>query len=107
MTSLENKIRGALFGVAAGDALGAPLEFMSEQEIRRQYGTVKEMIGGGWLDVEPGEVTDDTQMTVAAALAVAMHPENPAPYAGQNFVQWALKDPKDIGGTCRSSIFNA
>lgn len=107
MTNLANKIGGALFGVAVGDALGAPLEFMSEQEIQRRYGTVKEMIGGGWLNVKPGEVTDDTQMTVAAALAVAMHPENPAPYAGQNFAQWAMGGPKDIGGTCRSAITNA
>lgn len=107
MTNLANKIGGALFGVAVGDALGAPLEFVGEQEIQRRYGTVKEMIGGGWLNVKPGEVTDDTQMTVAAALAVAMHPENPAPYAGQNFAQWAMGGPKDIGGTCRSAITNA
>lgn len=107
MTNLANKIGGALFGVAVGDAFGAPLEFLSEQEIQRRYGTVKEMIGGGWLNVKPGEVTDDTQMTVAAALAVAMHPENPAPYAGQNFAQWAMGGPKDIGGTCRSAITNA
>lgn len=107
MTNLANKIGGALFGVAVGDALGAPLEFMSEQEIKRRYGTVKEMIGGGWLNVNPGEVTDDTQMTVAAALAVAMHPDNPAPYAGQFFAQWAMGGPKDIGGTCRSAITNA
>lgn len=107
MTNLANKIGGALFGVAVGDALGAPLEFMSEQEIKRRYGIVKEMIGGGWLNVKPGEVTDDTQMTVAAALAVAMHPDNPAPHAGQFFAQWAMGGPKDIGGTCRSAITNA
>lgn len=107
MTNLADKIGGALFGVAVGDALGAPLEFMSAKEIRRKHGMVKEMIGGGWLNVKPGEVTDDTQMTLAAALAIAMHPDNPVPYAGQNFAQWAMGGPKDIGGTCRSAITNA
>ena len=68
MTNLANKIGGALFGVAVGDALGAPLEFMNAKEIQHKHGTVKEMIGGGWLNVKPGEVTDDTQMTIAAAL---------------------------------------
>lgn len=108
MTKLANKIRGALYGVAVGDALGAPLEFMSAAEIIGKYGSaVKEMLSGRWLNVEPGEVTDDTQMTVAAALAIAMHPEEPEPYAGQNFVKWALSGPKDIGGTCHSAISNA
>ena len=59
-------------GVAVGDALGAPLEFMTAEEIRRRYGgPVTEMIGGGWLSVEPGEVTDDTQMTLAVAEGIA------------------------------------
>ena len=31
---MKDKILGALFGVAVGDALGAPLEFMSEKEIK-------------------------------------------------------------------------
>lgn len=107
MTDLADKIGGALFGVAVGDALGAPLEFMNEEEIRHKHGTVKEMIGGGWLDVEPGEVTDDTQMTIATAQGIAMHPENPEPWVGRNFAEWALGGPKDIGGTCSSAITNA
>ena len=32
MTNLANKIGGALFGVAVGDALGAPLEFMMQRK---------------------------------------------------------------------------
>ena len=43
----KNRILGALFGVAIGDALGAPLEFMNAREIRQKHGTVAEMIGGG------------------------------------------------------------
>lgn len=93
MTNLANKIGGALFGVAVGDALGAPLEFMNAKEIQHKHGTVKEMIGGGWLNVKPGEVTDDTQMTIAAALGVAMHPENPEPWAGKHFAEWAMGGP--------------
>ncbi len=42
-----------MLGVTIGDALGVPLEFMSADEIQRKHGTVREMIGGGWLHVEP------------------------------------------------------
>ena len=50
-TKQKNAIKGALYGVAIGDALGAPLEFMSAKEIANRHGKVTEMIGGGWLNV--------------------------------------------------------
>ncbi|NGY80838.1 hypothetical protein F6Y03_00540 [Bacillus megaterium] len=62
-----DRIKGGLFGLAIGDALGATTEFMSAEEIRGTYGKVTDIIGGGWLDLPPGEVTDDTAMTIAVA----------------------------------------
>ena len=57
-----DRYEGAMIGVAIGDALGAPLEFCGARQILAEHGEpVREMIGGGWLSVEPGEVTDDTQ----------------------------------------------
>lgn len=44
MTQLD-KFLGCIVGLAVGDALGAPLEFLSPHEIREVRGT----IGGGWL----------------------------------------------------------
>jgi len=107
MKNLRNKIAGALYGVAIGDALGAPLEFMSKDEITRKHGRVTEMIGGGWLNVKPGEVTDDTQMTLAVAEGIVKDPDNPIPAIGENFILWMLSNPKDIGGTCSMSIRKA
>ena len=52
----QDRIRGVLYGVAVGDALGAPLEFMTAEEILAKYGApVCEMVGGGWLSVVPGK----------------------------------------------------
>ena len=104
MKDSRNRIAGALYGVAVGDALGAPLEFMSKEEIARRHGRVTEMIGGGWLNVEPGEITDDTQMTLAVAEGIADKPGYPFPAIGHRFVEWMESGPKDIGGTCGSSI---
>ncbi len=104
---LKTTIKGALYGVAVGDALGAPLEFMSAEQIANWHGEVTEMIGGGWLRVEPGEITDDTQMTLAVAEGIAESPENPIEAIGERFVAWAHSGPKDIGGTCSRSIYGA
>ena len=103
----KDKILGALFGVAIGDALGAPLEFMSASEIKRKHGTVTEMIGGGWLSVEPGEVTDDTQMTLAVAEGILENPKNPYSAIGRRFIEWHDSKPKDIGNCCRAVIAGA
>nr|DAS85644.1 MAG TPA: hypothetical protein [Caudoviricetes sp.] len=104
----KDRIRGALYGVAVGDALGAPLEFMSAEEILAKYGaTVREMVGGGWLSVEPGEITDDTQMTLAVAEGIIENPENPIPAIGRRFITWHDSSPKDIGNTCRDAIQSA
>lgn len=104
-----DRIRGALYGVAVGDALGGPLEFMSVQQIRDAYGRVADMIGGGWLNLKPGEVTDDTQMTLCVARGIldALEGDNGLDLVasvGQQFIAWADSKPKDIGGACSHSI---
>lgn len=104
---LKDRIAGALYGVAIGDALGAPLEFMSAKQIARKHGHVTEMIGGGWLGVQPGETTDDTAMTLAVAEGIMENPDNPIPAIGERFIRWAESGPKDIGGTCRCAIWKA
>lgn len=102
-----DRYEGAMLGVAVGDALGAPLEFMSESEIAKNYGTVREMLGGGWLNVEPGEVTDDTQMTLAVAEGLAAENNtaiDPLLTVGVNFLRWYRTRPKDIGATCHAVL---
>jgi len=61
-----DRFRGCLLGGAVGDALGAPIEFMSLAEIRQQHGRqgVSGMAGGAW---PAGSITDDTQMTLFTA----------------------------------------
>ncbi len=107
MTAQESSIKGALYGVAVGDALGGPVEFMSPESIAQNYGRVTTMIGGGWLNLTPGEVTDDTQMTLCVAEGIVENPRQPIQPIGRRFIQWASSGPKDIGGACAASIHNA
>lgn len=101
---MQNKIKGGLFGVAVGDALGAALEFMTAEEIEEQYGQVETILGGGWLNLEPGQVTDDTMMTIGVARGVLTNPGEPVQEVGNEFVRWYQGNPPDIGNSCRASI---
>lgn len=104
---LYDKIKGALYGVAIGDSLGAPVEFMSADDIKLKYGQLRDMQEGGWLNVKPGEITDDTQMTFAVCNGICNSPDDPVPRIGHNFIKWYNSDPKDVGGTCAASISRA
>jgi len=98
------RILGGLFGVACGDALGGTLEFMSRDEIKRRYGYLKDIIGGGCWNLKPGEVTDDTMMTIAVAEGILDNPENPVEDIGKHFIKWYDSKPKDIGNIIRIAL---
>lgn len=100
-----SKCRGGLYGLAVGDTLGATLEFMDREEIKEKYGQLKDIIGGGWLKLKPGEWTDDTEMTLAVAEGILANPYDPVPHVGERFLEWAKTNPPDIGNTIRA-VFN-
>lgn len=107
MIKRTDKVKGALYGVAIGDALGGPLEFMTAAEIKKKHGTVTEMIGGGWLDLKPGETTDDTAMTIAVAEGILKSPVFPVINVGHYFLDWYRTGPKDVGNTCKVALEHA
>lgn len=101
---IRDRARGAFLGLAVGDALGAPVEFMTSGEIRAKYGVLREFVGGGWLRLRPGQVTDDTEMALCIARAVvARQGWDLAAIAGQ-FAGWIRSKPVDVGDTCRRGI---
>lgn len=99
-----DKVRGGLFGVAVGDALGATFEFMAREEILSRHGSKREMVGGGWLGLQPGEVTDDTDMTLCVARGIIASPQDPVEEIGRQFLAWYQTDPKDVGATIRTAL---
>lgn len=102
--SLRDRYAGCLVGLACGDALGGPVEFQSRSQIASSFPDgVREMIGGGWLHLAPGEITDDTQMALAIARACT-----PAgidiDQVATNFVAWYRSGPKDVGNTTAAAL---
>lgn len=103
MIKYEDKIKGAFYGFAVGDAMGATTEFMTKEQIKKTHGTVKDIIGGGWLKIKAGEVTDDTQMMLCVfdALKKSEGSINKFLYnCCGNFIDWYNSGPIDIGGQC-------
>jgi len=76
MSDFRDRVRGVAAGVALGDAMGAPVEKLTFDQIRRKYGKV-ESIMTRWYKADrdaearlgrmrgDGIVTDDTLMTLA------------------------------------------
>ena len=95
---------GAYLGFACGDALGATVEFMTPKQIQKRHGVHRDIIGGGWLGLEAGQVTDDTQMSLAVGQAIIDHQGWSIQAVADNFVAWLESDPPDIGNTCRRGI---
>jgi ADP-ribosylglycohydrolase len=100
------RAQGCLFGMALGDALGAPTEFLQVAEIRQRFGPQ----GPAELAGTPARVTDDTQMAlaVAEALISAPRPLSPQGLEGplrQAFVEWYISPDNNRapGTTCLMS----
>ncbi|WP_342429647.1 ADP-ribosylglycohydrolase family protein [Neobacillus sp. FSL H8-0543] len=99
-----DKIKGALFGFAIGDALGGTTEFLTKREISDRYGVVKNIVGGGVWNLEKGETTDDTAMTLAVGWGILKDPQNPICPIGDGFLKWYASGPKDIGIIIRTVL---
>ncbi|MDG4808240.1 ADP-ribosylglycohydrolase family protein [Micromonospora sp. WMMD1120] len=93
---------GSLFGLAYGDALGKPAEFLTVAEIERRYGPA----GPRDLSGEPALVTDDTQMALAVGWALheapSFTPQAVEPLLRQRFLAWAVSPDNNRapGMTC-------
>lgn len=60
---LRDRYRGALLGLAVGDALGTTLEFKRPGS----FTAITDMVGGGPFNLKPGQWTDDTSMALCLA----------------------------------------
>ncbi|MGQ9731600.1 MAG: ADP-ribosylglycohydrolase family protein [Candidatus Zipacnadales bacterium] len=70
VNNMRDRFEGAIMGLAVGDALGFPVEFISSDEIRRRYGPhgITDFVPSRFHP--PGTYSDDTQMTLAVATAL-------------------------------------
>src|SRR4051794_16085255 len=109
MIAKTKRASGCLFGLALGDALGAPTEFRSLDAIWTLFGPD----GPSEPPGNPARVTDDTQMALAVgeALLAAARPLTAAtlePPLRHAFIEWARspENNRAPGRTCMTACAN-
>ena len=102
--AVRERARAAFLGLALGDALGATVEFLTPSEIRAAHGVHREIVGGGWLRLRPGRVTDDTERSLALARAIDEAAGWSLPAAAERLARWLRGGPIDVGSTCRAGL---
>jgi ADP-ribosyl-[dinitrogen reductase] hydrolase len=103
----QTRVRGALLGLAAGDAVGASVEF-------RRPGTfppVADMVGGGPFGLKPGQWTDDTSMALCLAESLIRKRKLDLRDQIERYVRWwrvghlsSTGNCFDIGETTRAAL---
>ncbi|MFL5340701.1 MAG: ADP-ribosylglycohydrolase family protein [Gemmataceae bacterium] len=93
---LLDRYRGALLGLAAGDALGTTLEF------RRPGGfePLTDIVGGGPFHLKPGEWTDDTSMALCLAESLVERPEFDPRHQMETYCRWHNDGHLSVKGWC-------
>lgn len=104
INEITERAKAAFVGMAVGDALGATVEFLTASEISARYGVFREISGGGWLRLKPGQVTDDTEMALCIARAVNKAQGWSREAIANEFAIWLKSRPVDCGDTCRKGI---
>lgn len=110
---MRENLYNAILGLAIGDALGVPAEFMGRQSLR--ITPVNRMMSGGIWGQPAGTWSDDTAMTLATLDAIKENNfvvnDKTLNDIMNNFLKWykygkyAVANHRfDIGNTCRKAI---
>jgi ADP-ribosylglycohydrolase/protein-tyrosine phosphatase len=92
-----------LLGLAAGDMLGAPTEFLSRAQVAEQYGAIVGPVKRSFGNFEAGQFTDGTEMALCLLEA---YPADPGllSRARAALGEWQKRGPRSIGVLTEASL---
>jgi len=97
-----DRLAGCLVGLAVGDALGAPLEFLPRDQVRKLFPQgLRQMIASSLWN--KGEYTDDTQMALLIAESLLQNEGFATSDVAKRFQTWATA-AKDVGIQTRAVV---
>ena len=102
-----DRARGALLGLAVGDAVGTTLEFRAPGT----FDPIDDMVGGGPFGLRPGQWTDDTSMALCLGHSLVECAGFDAADQARRYLRWWQEGYLsstgrcfDIGGTVRGAL---
>ena len=109
MTDFLSRARGALVGLAVGDAVGTTNEF----KVAGTFKPITDMVGGGPFLLKPGQWTDDTSMALCIADSLLTMGHYDSFDVMERYQRWFSKGYRsstdrcfDIGGQVRAALFD-
>lgn len=102
-TDTHDAALGAILGACVGDAAGAVLEFVSGDLTANRVDHAMTLPGGGCWRVAPGQITDDGELTLCLARALAGGGFDLERIA-LSYAKWIDSPPFDIGTTTRNGL---
>jgi ADP-ribosyl-[dinitrogen reductase] hydrolase len=96
MTTIWDRARGSLIGLAVGDAVGTAVEFKPPGS----FAPVTGMTGGGIFRLEPGQFTDDTSMALCLAESLSVLGRFDVNDQLERYVRWWRHGHVSSNGRC-------
>jgi ADP-ribosylglycohydrolase len=90
---LEERVVGSCLGLALGDALGAPFEFLRGRNVPDPLPALERP----WLDQPPGSTTDDTALARNLMRSLAERGGLDLDDVAARHVAWYRSEPPDVG----------
>jgi len=96
--------RVPLLGLAIGDALGMPFEMRKPDDPFFAAWNGKTYLGSQFHKLEPGQYTDDTQMSIALGKSILEAGKYEPAVAAKHYLEWFRNGPRGIGGTIKEAM---
>ena len=96
MSDFLSRARGALVGLAVGDAVGTTNEF----KWAGTFEPITDMVGGGVFGLEPGQWTDDTSMALCLADSLLAQGRYDSFDVMERYDRWYKEGYRSSTGTC-------
>jgi ADP-ribosyl-[dinitrogen reductase] hydrolase len=90
---IADRVVGSCLGLALGDALGAPFEFLRGRNVPDPLPALERP----WLDLPPGSTTDDTAMARNLVRSLVARDAFDAADLVERHLAWWRTDPPDVG----------
>lgn len=90
---LAERVGGSVLGLALGDALGAPFEFLRGRNVPQPLPALERP----WMELPPGTTTDDTAMARNLVRSLAACGGFDPDDLLRRHMEWLRSDPPDVG----------